>query len=332
MWLNCAHTIETIEKASAYENKPLFANLTEKQTVLLTNLSKQSVLLGLTQNSKTISTYAIRYLEDLFDNVENNTNLMCKNMFYLLVCLCSSLPYLKNKNELKLNNFLNSSTLGSMQNAFKYVLRLHCVQVIYTKILFSSFVEANVGLDEIENEYDVVNKNDNLYNLFQCIGNVIKQETSENVEIQEQLSKLELISSENVNKTVKISILPFLKCSALFFLHLTDSIVPSSLTEDKGIWIFISLKAKLVERFNFEIILKVALMKILLRCWLFLAWMRLILMIYCQLVTTRSRTCVKSKLKQIKIFLVFTKSFNLTLYKMNWFDYRRGFTIKFSFF
>ena len=247
VWLNCAHTIETIEKASTYENKPLFAYLTEKQTVLLTNLSKQSVLLGLTQNSKTISAYAIKYLEDLFDNVENNTNLMRKNMFYLLVCLCSSLPYLKNKNELKLNNFLNSSTLGSMQNAFKYALRLHCVQVIYTKILFNSFAAVNENLDETENEYDVVNKNDNLYNLFQYTVNVIKLETSENTEIQEQLRKLELISSENVNETVKISILPFLKCSALFFLHLTDSVVPSSLTEDKGICVILSLKARIIE-------------------------------------------------------------------------------------
>jgi E3 ubiquitin-protein ligase UBR2 len=233
VWLNCAHTIETIEKTSNYENKSLFSNLTEKQCTLLSNLTKQSVLFGLTQNSKTISAFSIKYLEDLFDSAENNTNLIRKNMFYLFVCLCSSVPYLKNKNELKLNNFLNSDTLGSMQSAFRTVLRLHCVQIIYTKLAFNSFIKAAEGdYDEIENEYDVVHKNDNLYSLFQCVIDIIKQETNENANIKEQLDKLlELNSPENVSRTVKIAILPFLKCSALFFIHLTDSIIPSSLVE-----------------------------------------------------------------------------------------------------
>ena len=110
-----------------------------------------------------------------------------------------------------------------MQNVFKWVLRLHCVQILFTRVFLDKFDD--------ENEQSEENGSNSAYELFKFVLEAIKDnaETSEQKESYEAISKK--IRAVDIKRMLKYDILPFLRCSYLFFSNLTDITVPDNLKE-----------------------------------------------------------------------------------------------------
>ena len=110
-----------------------------------------------------------------------------------------------------------------MRNIFKWVLRLHCVQILFTRVFLDKFND--------ENEQSEENTSNSAFELFKFIVEAFKDnaETSEQKESYEAIYKK--IRAVDIKKMLKYDILPFLRCSFLFFSNLTDITVPDNLKE-----------------------------------------------------------------------------------------------------
>lgn len=95
IWLNCSYTITVIEQLLRVEDKSLFGQLTLKQIDLLSNIVKQAALYGVNSNSEAVRKCCLRLLASLLSPSDADPrNVLDLDMFYLLVCLCLSMPNL----------------------------------------------------------------------------------------------------------------------------------------------------------------------------------------------------------------------------------------------
>jgi fructose-1,6-bisphosphatase len=164
------------------------------------------------------------------------------DMFHLLVCLCSSIHYLTDE-KVRVANFLSKERLENMFNSFIWVMRAHCVQVLFAKIVFGTFEQ--ISDEELERESknglneDMVAVNDLFEFIIESMLEGTKQVSDSNQSFDDYLQKLKQSThARTVYFTMKKAILPFLRCSYLFFSSLTHKAVSIEQIKNKSIFVF----------------------------------------------------------------------------------------------
>uniref|UniRef100_A0A8D0L320 E3 ubiquitin-protein ligase n=1 Tax=Sphenodon punctatus TaxID=8508 RepID=A0A8D0L320_SPHPU len=203
-WGSCAYTIQTIERILADEDKPLFGHLPCRQNDCLTSLTRFAAAHWTVSSLSAVQGHFCTLLASLVPN-EKNGNLPCIldiDMFHLLVSLVLSFPALHGQD-------FSGVSLGSGElHIFHLVTMAHVVQILLT-----SSTEEN-GMDQEnpngEEEIAVLS----LYRfLCQYTGSALK----------------EISSGWHLWRSIKAGIMPFLRCSAMFFHYLNGVPAPSEM-------------------------------------------------------------------------------------------------------
>uniref|UniRef100_A0A5F8GZ53 E3 ubiquitin-protein ligase n=1 Tax=Monodelphis domestica TaxID=13616 RepID=A0A5F8GZ53_MONDO len=203
-WGSCAYTIQTIERILNDEEKPLFGHLPCRQDDCLKSLTRFAAAHWTAASFPVVQEHFCILFASLVPN-EKYGNLPCIldiDMFHLLVSLVLSFP------ALQCQDFSGFSLTTGDLHIFHLVTMAHIVQILLT-----SCTEEN-GMDQEnptgEEELAVLA----LYKtLCHCAGSALK----------------EIPSGWHLWRSVKAGIMPFLRCSALFFHYLNGVPAPSEI-------------------------------------------------------------------------------------------------------
>lgn len=238
VWTNCSYTIQVIDHLLNTESKSLFGQFTLKQVDLLSNIVKQAALYGIIKNTDLVRKNCIRLLAGILPYkiaIFDPKNIMDIDMFYMLVSLCLSLPNLYDSP--KLSSVANGGINDS--NIFKLVLQAHCVQILLTKIKLNTFldeetvknIEWELEEDNSTNSVNLETKNESDMIIYNFYKHLLEQATGEKniFQFNDNNNKKLLMtkSPKIISYTLKHALMPFLRCSALFFSNLTN-LTPSS--------------------------------------------------------------------------------------------------------
>jgi hypothetical protein len=216
------------EQLLRVEAKHLFGQFSLKQTELLSNIVKQAALYSISKNTDLIRKNCVRllaailpYKTALFDI----KNIIEIDLFHFLVSLCLSMPNLYDQATLRsvANGGINDS------NIFKLVFQAHCLQIMVIKIKSNSFYHPQSFQEEMPNENE---KQESLkiYEYFIYLINLIREKKIYDLHNSDKLPSDPMV----IYRTLKHALMPFLRCSALFFANLTDLCPSSIITSDEA--------------------------------------------------------------------------------------------------
>jgi len=255
VWSNCAYTIRSIEQLLKFDSKPLFGQFSLRQADLLANIVKQAALYGITASKHTepVRQFCVRLLasilpykqsteqqhqqqqqNDLFSFDNESKNILNLDMFQLLVNLCLSMPNLYDKPN------LSSVPNGGLNdfNVFKLVLQAHCFQICFVKLMNNKKNDSGGGgvliekMDQEEEEEEDDSLNENETKCYEFYLNIQKLVQEKQLLIDNTNNLL--LSPKKVYETLKQDLMPFLRCSALFFASLTDLTPSINITSNPG--------------------------------------------------------------------------------------------------
>jgi hypothetical protein len=209
------------------ESKPLFGHFSLKQLDLLSNIVKQAALYGLTKNTDSVRKSCVRllaailpYKTALFDS----KSILEIDAFHLLVSLSLAMPNLydsTNTPHTKLNHVSNGGLNDS--NIFKLVLQAHSVQIVLAKFTNYTNNTSPPGPLENENEYDDREDVELVKEFFRHIFSIASEKSILKCLVDEEKTRLSSILNKNIVYSWLVKgLMPFLRCSALFFSNLTD--------------------------------------------------------------------------------------------------------------
>ncbi|KAL5008356.1 hypothetical protein ScPMuIL_013937 [Solemya velum] len=206
-WNTCAFTIQAVEQCLRYEQKPIFGSMTSRQSDCLTSLIKFAAVCSQVMTPDTVKQHCIRLLCVLFpDGVERKKKesrcLLDVDMFHYLTCLVMTLPTLYAEGHTSAISTLPTGGLND-QHALQLVITAHIVQILLT-------YDPSMA-DTMEMEADAEGE--------KLLGIYTKLREKTGVNSGHNPSPWEL--SAHVQKAV----LPFLRCAAILFHHITN--VPS---------------------------------------------------------------------------------------------------------
>ncbi|XP_044285629.1 E3 ubiquitin-protein ligase UBR2 isoform X3 [Varanus komodoensis] len=202
-WDTCAYTIQTIERLLADEEKPLFGHLSCRQDDCLTSLTRFAAAHWTVSSLSAVQGHFCMLLSSLVPN-EKNWNLpsiLDIDMFHLLVCLVLSFP------AIHCQDFSGVSLGTGDIHIFHLVTMAHIVQIILT----SSTEENGMDQENPTGEEEAVLALHKY--LGQYAGSALK----------------EMTSGWHLWRSIKAGIMPFLRCSALFFHYLNGVPAPPEL-------------------------------------------------------------------------------------------------------
>uniref|UniRef100_A0A452GNM1 E3 ubiquitin-protein ligase n=1 Tax=Gopherus agassizii TaxID=38772 RepID=A0A452GNM1_9SAUR len=203
-WGSCAYTIQTIERILADEDKPLFGHLPCRQDDCLTSLTRFAAAHWTISSLSSVQGHFCRLFASLVPN-EKSGNLPCIldiDMFHLLVSLVLSFP------AIYCQDFSGVSLGTGDLHIFHLVTMAHIVQILLT----SSTEENGMDQENPNGEEEVAVLT--LYKfLCQHTGSALK----------------EMSSGWHLCRSIKAGIMPFLRCSALFFHYLNGVPAPSEI-------------------------------------------------------------------------------------------------------
>ncbi|XP_052769327.1 E3 ubiquitin-protein ligase UBR2-like isoform X1 [Mya arenaria] len=210
VWNTCAFSIMSLEQQLREEGKPLFGQLSSRQSDCMRSLVKVAAAHSQTANPELTKQHCIKLLTFLFpDSIKGKTCILDVDLFHYLVAMVMSLPSL-HQDVTSASCFVNTLPAGGVndQHILHLVLAAHLVQVLLT------FDEGNCGM-EVDDDYEgeaLLIQYDHLHTM----ANLQKESTP----LPSQLSV-----------HVRRAMLPFLRCAALLFHNLTGVQVPADLTE-----------------------------------------------------------------------------------------------------
>ncbi|XP_034283591.1 E3 ubiquitin-protein ligase UBR2 isoform X2 [Pantherophis guttatus] len=202
-WGSCAFTIQAIEQILADEEKPLFGQLSCRQDDCLTSLTRFAAAQWTVSSLLAVQGHFCMLLPSLVP-YEKSGNLPCIldiDMFHLLVCLVFSFP------AVHCQDFSGVSLGTGDIHIFHLVTMAHIVQIILT-----SSTEEN-GMDQGNSTVEEAAVLALHKHIGQCVGSALK----------------EISSGWHLWKSIKTGIMPFLRCSAMFFHYLNGVPIPPEL-------------------------------------------------------------------------------------------------------
>ncbi|XP_078505840.1 E3 ubiquitin-protein ligase UBR2 isoform X1 [Lissotriton helveticus] len=200
-WGSCAYTIQTIEQVLADEDKPLFGQLPCRQDDCLKSLTRFAAAHWTIVPLSVVQSQFCSLFGSLVPNEKNETSpcILDIDMFHLLVSMVLSFP------AVQCQDFSGASLGTGDLHLFRIITMAHIVQILLT-----SSTEEN-GMDqENSNEEEELAVLSLYKTLCQCTGSALK----------------ELSSGWHLCRTIKVGIMPFLRCCALFFHYLNGVPAP----------------------------------------------------------------------------------------------------------
>ncbi|XP_004846625.1 E3 ubiquitin-protein ligase UBR2 isoform X1 [Heterocephalus glaber] len=203
-WGSCAYTIQSIERILSDEDKPLFGPLPCRLDDCLRSLTRFAAAHWTVASLLVVQRHFCKLFASLVPN-DSHDDVPCIldiDMFHLLVSLVLAFP------ALQCQDFSGISLGTGDLHIFHLVTMAHIVQILLT-----SCTEEN-GMDQenLTGEEELATLT--LYKiLHQCTGSALK----------------EIPSGWHLWRSVRAGIMPFLKCSALFFHYLNGVPAPSDI-------------------------------------------------------------------------------------------------------
>ncbi|XP_068089086.1 E3 ubiquitin-protein ligase UBR2 isoform X1 [Hyperolius riggenbachi] len=228
-WGSCAYTIQTIERILTDEERPLFGNLPCRQDDCLKSLTRFSAAHWTVCCLSAVQRHFSRLYQSIVrqEDSEESPCILDIDMFHLMVSLVLSFP------ALQCQDFSGYSLGTGDLHLFHLVTMAHIVQIMLTSC------SEEDGMDQEcpdgEEEQAVLS----LYRkICQCTGSTPRWS-----------------SGWHLNRAIKVAVLPYLRCSALFFHYLNGVPAPaelpvSGLNQIEHLCAYLSLPTNLISIFQ----------------------------------------------------------------------------------
>ncbi|XP_066279397.1 E3 ubiquitin-protein ligase UBR2-like [Branchiostoma lanceolatum] len=213
-WGTCAYTIRTLEWLLRDQGKPLFGSLSSRQADCITALVRVVTVSGSLSDPQTISKSALRLLSALLpqEPMKNVPCILDVDMFFTLVFLHVTFPSLYCD-----ENTAAGGTIRGLALNDKHLLHLitatHLVQIL----LAANFSSADAPMDTEETA-----EGSAWVKLFMAVRKEAGLQTAV------------IPSGWQLQTYVRESVLPFLRCSALFF-HCHTGVQSSAELQESGV-------------------------------------------------------------------------------------------------
>ncbi|XP_070442170.1 E3 ubiquitin-protein ligase UBR2 isoform X3 [Equus przewalskii] len=205
-WGSCAYTIQSLERILSDEDKPLFGPLPCRLDDCLRSLTRFAAAHWTVASLSVVQGHFCKLFASLVPD-DNHGDLPCIldiDMFHLLVGLVLAFP------ALQCQDFSGTSLGTGDLHIFRLVTMAHIIQLLLTSCTVIPYLSEENGMDEESPAGEEESAVLALYKtLQQCTGSALK----------------EVPPGWHLWRNVRAGILPFLKCSALFFHYLNG--VPS---------------------------------------------------------------------------------------------------------
>ncbi|XP_043917807.1 E3 ubiquitin-protein ligase UBR2 isoform X2 [Protopterus annectens] len=203
-WGTCAYTIQSIEQTLVDEDKPLFSHLPCRQEDCLASLTRFSAAHWTVSPLPVVQKHFVRLLAALVpdEKAEKSPCILDIDMFHLLVSLILAFP------AVHCQDILGFSVHTGDLYLFHLVTMAHIVQILLT-----SLPEENTMDQEISSTEEEV--------AVAALYNILRRHTKSALK--------ERSSGWHLWHNLKAGILPFLRCSALFFHYLSGVPPPAEL-------------------------------------------------------------------------------------------------------
>ncbi|CAF1066177.1 unnamed protein product, partial [Didymodactylos carnosus] len=223
LWTSCAYTIQTIENLLRIDSKSILKSLSLGQTELISSLVKVSAVYGLLHNIDKAKIHCLKLLSVLLPSPARLQvpSLANVDLFHLLVSLCFTLPILFIDGVPQFIHVAN----GNLNDLYlmRLILTAHCLQILSSHNFIyeqeqniSEFSSSNINNDDDGNSVEV-----------EAIKNVVQKIIQSQKNQSYQTPSQRLLSGRALCEKLKLALLPLLRCSALFYHHLTDTAWPT---------------------------------------------------------------------------------------------------------
>nr|DBA27212.1 TPA: hypothetical protein GDO54_011378 [Pyxicephalus adspersus] len=228
-WGSCAYTIQTIERILADEERPLFGNLPCRQDDCLKSLTRFAAAHWTVCPLTVIQRHFSRLFHSIVpqENEQESESILDIDMFHLMVSLVLSFP------AVQCQDFSGYSLATGDLHLFHLVTMAHIVQIVLTSCSEEDGMDQECS--DGEDEQAVLS----LYrSICQCSGSTPKWS-----------------SGWHLYRAIKVAVLPFLRCSAVFFHYLNGVPPPadlsvSGLTQIDQLCGYLSLPTNLINIFQ----------------------------------------------------------------------------------
>ncbi|XP_070180013.1 E3 ubiquitin-protein ligase UBR2-like isoform X1 [Littorina saxatilis] len=218
-WNSCAFTIMSFEQDLSSEGQGIFGSLTERQSSLLGALVRFAATIGQIAAADTIREHCVKLLSLLIPEKVESLVFDCDclldvDMFHFLVALTMTLPSLHtegSEGQAPAPTTVASLPTGGLndQHALMLVFIVHIVQVILT---YDAPSQESMDMEaEAETEGRML------------LAAYVSVRSDAGLECSAMPSCWQLLSH------IREATLPFLRCAALFYHHLTGVVAPISL-------------------------------------------------------------------------------------------------------
>ncbi|CAF0909766.1 unnamed protein product [Adineta ricciae] len=244
VWTACAYTIQSIEQVLRIDSKSIFSQLSIRQSELINSLTKVAAVYGLLNDSEKIRKHCLKLLSVLL--LSRTTiqipSLAEIDLFHLLISLCFTLPILFASKEVSPS--LTHVPTGNLNDL--YLMRLiamaHCVQILSSQGFLYEDKE------DIPQQKTKTKANDEaeMQTIQALVEKIAKTQISTS-------SSTQILSPERIRNKLKQSLLPLLRCSALFYHQITGTAWPAETVdfdEYSAICQYLGLPTSLSELLN----------------------------------------------------------------------------------
>ncbi|RWS17388.1 E3 ubiquitin-protein ligase UBR2-like protein, partial [Dinothrombium tinctorium] len=259
---SCAFTIHAIERVLRVEEKPIFNDLSSRRYNCLQALVRYVGVSSAVFNVAIVRSHCIRLLRYLLVNdhyISSRSSCLDVDAFGLLVSLVLSSPSLYTNEEEENPGCALTIPVGNIfdQHYVNLILVFHLMQIILTHK--STNVEEPMEIDSLNISSDEVE----LHFINEFYHDVL---------LAAQLKPESKPEPRVLLRQLKAKLLPFLRCSAIFFHFLTNVVPPSKLKNgERGLLNceeeFASLTEYLGLSPKFSIILSSSSLRQLALCW-----------------------------------------------------------------
>ncbi|CAL1548723.1 unnamed protein product, partial [Lymnaea stagnalis] len=210
-WNTCAYTILATEQELERENLAVFESTTERQSALLGALVRFAAVTSQVMNPDTIKQHCIRLLSALLPAEVEKRNkatvcLLDLDLFHYLVILTMTLPALHAEQQ---RSHVSSLPTGGLNDQ-------HALQLVFTAHLVHILLTYDSPIEDTE-EHETSSEGLELLEVYRSL----RQDA--------HVMDTALPMSTTLLQHLKIASLPFLRCCAILYHHLTGVATPPDL-------------------------------------------------------------------------------------------------------
>ncbi|CAF4308834.1 unnamed protein product, partial [Rotaria sp. Silwood2] len=214
LWTSCAYTIQSIEQLLRIDSKSIFSQLSIRQSELINCLTKVAAAYGSLHDSDKIKKHCLKLLSVL---LLSRTNIQIPSivnidLFHLLVSLCFTLPILFASKQTSPS--LTNVPTGNLNDLYlvRLILMAHCIQILSSQGFLYEI--KNDDHQQSKMRQKSIDDDAEKQTIEKLIEKIIKNQTPPSPSAQ-------LLSLEEIRDKLKESLLPLLRCTALFYRYLT---------------------------------------------------------------------------------------------------------------